>query len=388
MKRVFTVLAFALAVTTASAQYHYQNPKNSEMLYHAERHEPCRKELVLPQVNGYTVFKADLHTHTIFSDGLVHPKFRVLEAWQDGLDVYAVTEHIEYRPHEATFYDYLKEYSDKEYLPGTKGLDPETQKVDLNYCVRMSQEEAQKYGLLIIPGTEITRNGAKVGHFNALFTTDNNKIYDADPAQAVRNAKAQGALVMHNHPGWTRENLNMTPTEEIVYGEGLIDGVEIMNGKEFYPGMIDRANEKKIFMSANTDIHRTTGSDFRLTGHDRPMTLILAKEKTLEAIREALESQRTLAFGFNNICGPEQLVKDFFAASVQVKRLPNGEVQLTNLTSVPYIVKIGDAAQFRIDAFSSVKAGASKKATSIKLYVMNMWIGVDSHPTVELPIIQ
>lgn len=388
MKRILTTLVFVLAVITASAQYHYPNPKNPEMLYHAERHEPCRKEIILPQVKEYTVFKADLHTHTIFSDGLVHPKYRVLEAWQDGLDVYAVTDHIEYRPTEAIFYEYLKGYTDKEYLPGTKGVNPETQKIDLNQSVKLSQEEALKYGLLIIPGSEITRDGTKVGHFNALFTTDNNKIYDKDPAQAVRNAKAQGALVMHNHPGWKRENLNMTKTEEIVYGEGLIDGVEIMNGKEFYPGMIDRANEKKIFMSANTDIHRTTGSDFRLTGHDRPMTLILAKEKTLESIREALESQRTLAYAYHNVCGPEQLVKDFFAASVQVKRLPNGEVQLTNLTSVPYIIKIGNGSQFRLDQFASVKAGASKKAKTIKVYVMNMWTGVDSHPTVELPIIQ
>ena len=388
MKRIFTVLALALAVTTASAQYHYPSPKNSEMLYHAERHEPCRKEIVLPQVNGYNVYKADLHIHTIFSDGLVHPKYRVMEAWQDGLDVFAMTDHIEYRPTEAMLYDYLKEYTDKEYLPGAKGLNTEAQKIDLNYPVRLAQEEALKYGVLVVPGSEISRDGTKIGHFNALFTTDNNKIYDKDPAQAIRNAKAQGALVMHNHPGWRRENLNMTPTEEIVYGEGLIDGVEIMNGLEFYPGMIDRANEKKIFMSANSDIHSTTGSDYRLTGHDRPMTLIFAKERTLESIREALEAHRTLAYGYNNICGPEQLVNDFFAASVQVTRLPNGGVQLTNLTSIPYIIKIGNGTQVRLGQLSSIRAGASGKAKSIKVYVMNMWTGVDSHPTVELPIIQ
>ena len=66
MKRIFTVLAFALAVTTASAQYYYQDSANSQMLRHAEHHNPCRTEIILPQVNGYNVYKADLHNHTVF----------------------------------------------------------------------------------------------------------------------------------------------------------------------------------------------------------------------------------------------------------------------------------------------------------------------------------
>ena len=82
MKR-FMSLALVLLGTTAGAQHYYQDSKNPEIFRQAERHQSYRKEIVLPQVNGYNVYKADLHTHTVFSDGSVLPKFRVMEAWQD-----------------------------------------------------------------------------------------------------------------------------------------------------------------------------------------------------------------------------------------------------------------------------------------------------------------
>ena len=385
MKRVFTLLAFALAVTTASAQHYYQDSANSQMLRHAERHDPCRTEIILPQVNGYNVYKADLHTHTVFSDGQVLPKFRVREAWMDGLDVLAVTDHIEYRPHEATFHKYLKGYTDKEHLYGVKGLEKGKQVVDLNFAVSEYLKEAPKYGMVIIPGSEITRDGKTVGHFNALFTTDNNKIYDEDPVQAVRNAKAQGALVMHNHPGWRKSSLDYTETEKTVYDEGLVDGVEVMNGDEFYPMIIDRVRERGLFISANSDIHFSTAGDYQLSGSDRPMTLILAKDKSLESLREALEAKRTIAYGYNTLCGEEQLLKDFFAASMKVTHVRGNTYQLTNMSSIPYRIQQGGNPN-TLDAFTSIHINAEKGKDVIKFTVLNMWIGAESHPVIELPV--
>ena len=54
-----------------------------------------RKEFLLPQIPGYQLLKCDLHMHTVFSDGRVWPKLRVEEAWRDGLDCMAITEHVE-----------------------------------------------------------------------------------------------------------------------------------------------------------------------------------------------------------------------------------------------------------------------------------------------------
>lgn len=394
MKRLSAVLVLIFLGVAAHAQSYYQDAKNSEMLRHADRHETCRREVMLPQVNGYNVYKADLHTHTVFSDGQVMPVLRVQEAWLDGLDIMAVTEHVEHRPTESIFVDYLGKYVDEKYEGAinnrisTKGVTEEGVMVDLNYCVRLSQKEAEKYGILIIPGAEITRNGTTVGHFNALFTTDNNLIYDPDPVQAIRNAKAQGALVQHNHPGWRKENLNFTEAEKTAYKEGLVDGVEVMNSGEFYPGIIDRVRKYDQFIAANSDVHSTTAIGYSLYGSLRPMTLVFAKEKTLEAVRKALEAGRTLALGFNTLCGAEKLLEDFFDASVKVNVIRETdkavELSVTNTTSIPYTIRKGEANQQKLDAFSTIKLSVSKKAKSLDLTVLNMFCGKDSHPTVKL----
>ena len=394
MKKAILILSSAFFCLSAAAQSYYQDAENSEMLRHAERHEPCRREIILPQVNGYNVYKADLHTHTVFSDGQVLPKFRIAEMWMDGIDIMAVTEHVEYRPNEEVFLDYLQKYANKKYEKavnsrvGTDGPDKNGIMVDLNYCVRISQKEAASYGMLIIPGTEITLNGTNVGHFNALFTTDNNLIYDKDPVQAIRNAKAQGALVMHNHPGWRKKSLGFTEAEKTAYTEGLIDGVEVMNGAEFYPGIVDRCKEYGIFIAANTDIHRSTALDYTVRGNMRPMTLVFAKEKTLEAVREALEAQRTLAMGFNTVCGDEQLLKDFFTAGMKVsvvRQTKKGtELQVTNMTSVPYTVSQAGRNQVRLDPFCTIQMSVAKDAKTLDLEVLNMFSGTEAHPVVKL----
>ena len=387
MKRIGLVIFLLLMILIpAGAQYHYQDSKNVEMLRHSEYHTPVRTEMYIPQVCGYNVYKSDLHTHSVYSDGDVTPKYRIREAWLDGLDVMAVTEHIEYRPNEAVFYDYLKEYAGKEYKPVAKGLDEGNSMVDLNHAVNESQKEAAKYGILIIPGTEITRSGNQVGHFNALFTRDNNLIYDKDPVQAIRNAKAQGALVMHNHPGWIRKSIAMTETEVKAYGEGLIDGVEVMNGAEFYPGIIDRVREGKMFIAANTDIHASTAVEYNVYGETRPMTLILAKDRSLDSIREALEAGRTIAYGFGHLCGSEELLLDLFKASVTLGPVDGKKVSLTNMTSVPYIIKKENGNPVRIPPFSTYNTSIPENAETLSLTVLNLWIGADTHLKVELPI--
>ena len=58
-----------------------------------------RREVKIPDISGYRTLKCDFHTHTVFSDGQVWPTVRVEEAWREGLDAIAITDHIEYKPH-------------------------------------------------------------------------------------------------------------------------------------------------------------------------------------------------------------------------------------------------------------------------------------------------
>lgn len=58
-----------------------------------------RNEIQIPDILGFKTLKCDFHMHTVFSDGLVWPTVRVSEAYSQGLDAIAITDHIEYRPH-------------------------------------------------------------------------------------------------------------------------------------------------------------------------------------------------------------------------------------------------------------------------------------------------
>ena len=286
MKALSLIPAILLFTSGLHAQSYVHKPNNPDILQNAMRAGAVRHEIVIPDVNGYKVLKADLHIHTIYSDADVTPELRVKEAWFDGLDIIAITDHIEYRRHEDKMIDFLN----ARVLDGDKAVNSNVIRKDadkrgivsdLNLPVRLAQSAAQNYGITVIPGAEITREPVSIGHFNALFTTDNNLIYDRDPLQALRNAKAQGAIIMHNHPGWRRTSVESPETEQKAYDEGLIGGVETMNGSVFYPKIIDRARERGLFVAANTDIHDSATETYRAQGQLRNMTLILAADLSL-----------------------------------------------------------------------------------------------------------
>ena len=380
MKKIVMLVGLLIAVTTASAQFYYKGGKNVDMIHPQLRLPETRNEIILPQVDGYTIYKADLHTHTVFSDGHCNARYRAAEAWRDGLDVMAVTEHIEYRPNEKLFLEYMK---------ATRAEVPEGQHTltDLNMPVKEAQKWAKNYGLTIIPGVEITRNPIEIGHYNALFTTDNNIIYDKDPLQAMRNARAQGALVMHNHPGWRRTSLEMPEVEKQAYEADLIDGVESMNGAEFYPKAITRAVEKKIFVAACTDIHASSASDYHERGDfHRNMTFILAKDKSLESLKEALQAGRTIAYSFGTLAGEEELMKKFFLASVTITPVSATLATLTNHTSVAFYIVGSTGQMVKLSPFSSIQWKHSKKTKRLQLELSNIWVQGEKNLTVSVKV--
>ena len=393
MKKLLTLAVALVATLSASAQLYYTDSANKDMLRFNEREGRQRVEMVLPQVRGFNIYKADLHNHTIFSDGSVTPEFRIKEAWHDGLDVIAVTEHVEYRPYEGKMMNFLTGYVPKNVKSANSNvIRSEATDAgilsDLNYPVKLYQAAAKAYGITVIPGAEITREPTVIGHYNALFTKDNNTIYAKDPMQSIRNAKAQGAIVMQNHPGWRRTTLDMMEFEEKAYAANLIDGIEIVNGGEFYPRAITRAQKNKFFMASNTDIHGSTAEDYVLgcNGH-RNMTFSIAQENTLEALREALEARRTLAYSHGTLAGEESLLVDLFKASVATKviqKAANGSktIQLTNNSSIKYTLRFGNANPVILNPITSIRATSGKDG-KLAVKVENMWCGEDAHPVVE-----
>ena len=390
MKRFLLLLVAVCATFAASAQqkdyglFHYQDSKNPDIARHLRRQEPLRQEIIIPQVNGYNVYKADLHTHTIYSDGSVTPEYRVKEAWLDGLDVMACTEHIEYRRWEGVMLQFLKGHVG----PDAKASGNKDAKVDFNLANKISVNAAAAYGLTLIPGAEITRNAPTVGHYNALFVSDVNTIWDADPIQAIRNARKQGAVIMHNHPGWSRTTASMNEVEKKAYAEKLIDGVEIMNGQEFYPSIVARASELGLFVAANTDIHSTTAQDYASQNLTRDMTLILAKDKSLPALKEALLARRTLAYAYEQLAGEEQLLKDFFVACVKFETISvddkgRRKMIMTNISSIPFKLQFGNGGPADLRPFTSRQVTTDAKG-NISFKVLNMWAPGEKHPELKL----
>ena len=390
MKKLL-ISILALLPISAMAQY------NPETLRTPVAQAAQRLEIVLPQVNGYNIYKADLHTHSIYSDGEVTPAFRVREAFFDGLDAIAITEHIEYRRIEGKMLKFVKGYTGGKVLKAENTdlirneITESGIKADLNYPVEEAIKESKKYGVLVIPGAEITREPVKIGHFNALFTKDNNTIYDPDPLQSIRNARKQGALIQHNHPGWRRTTCAKTEFELVAYKEGLIDGIEVANGGSLYLPIIDRAREDNLFVAANTDIHPTTAEYYRLKGQLRNMTLIFAKECTLEGLKEALEAKRSLALSGGYISGDEQLLKDFFLASIKhevigTDKKGTRKVLVTNMYSLPLEFKTSkNANPILLQPRQSVLLNVAKDK-SLNLTLTNMLCGDMVNPKVKIEV--
>ena len=160
-----------------------------------------------------------------------------------------------------------------------------------------------------------------------------------------------------------------------------------MNGFYFYPRAIEEAKARKWFMTATTDVHYTTAQQYNANGHLRNMTIVFAKDLTLKDVRESLEARRTLAYSFGVLAGEEALLKEFFTASIQTKKILTSKkttsVQLTNTTSLPFVIRVGKGNPTVLPAFSSAIVSA-RTGKPVECTVLSMWSGMEQHPVVKL----
>ncbi len=384
MKR-FSVILLALLVAFAPL-YAQKNPD----LRYLPKRTVQRAEMILPQIRGYNIYKADFHVHTIYSDGDLSAKGRVTEAYYDGLDIIAITDHVEYRPYEPKMLRATRGYHKalpeaKNFHISHKAADADGVLADLNVPYEEAKKPGERLGMLVIPGVEITRHPDKIGHYNALFIKDANTIYDPDPEQSIRNAKQQGAYIMHNHPGWKRKTVDMNEFHERIYNAGLIDGIEIVNGGSFGSKLIKRCLDYKLFMAAATDIHSISATAFAQRDYFRTCTFVLAKELTEKAVRNALDKKRTLAYAYDNVIGEESLVRDFFDGCVSMKVAyvsSKGErtVVFTNTSSIPFTLRRGaKGAGSILRPFHSASYKVAKDK-DLELTILNLWTADEENP--------
>jgi hypothetical protein len=249
----------------------------------------------IPDIPGYFTLKCDFHMHTVFSDGKVWPDVRVSEALAEGLDAISITDHVEKK------------------RPG----------VDDNHIMgyEIAKKAAEGKGLVVVSGGEIS---ASKDHYNALFLSNQDELVlrDKIPAVRIKGANDQGGFVFWNHPGWTSKykDGNAPQTEEFVtlLKNGQVKGIEICNGDGYWEGAHKMALENNLTIIGNSDMHGLSYYPFETDKH-RTITLVFAREKSVEGIRDALLNHRTAIYRGNDLVGSEAYLKPLFLESVEVK---------------------------------------------------------------------
>ena len=298
-----------------------------------------RQEVVFPRIQGFWVIKADLHIHTIYSDGQVLPETRVWEAWRDGLDLLVITDHPEYLTLA------LPQDRDRAYgraLPLARAL-----------------------GLLLVRGAELTTlSGPQYtdedsDHVVAFIQDEGPFFNDFDTA--VRSARDQGAVIIWAHPGprWARDAKRLLEL-------GWLDGIELRNsgrrggkgigyhrGEPVFSRVMDWCLKHDLAVIASSDAHWPIDQMVdRARGERRDMTLVLAERRDEKAIRDAIKARRTLAYFAEMIWGREEWLQALAESALAFSLTPSVQrnrkrhfLSVANSSSFPFHMKVFSAGE-------------------------------------------
>jgi histidinol phosphatase-like PHP family hydrolase len=251
-----------------------------------------RRILSVPELPGCVTLKCDFHLHTVFSDGNVWPNQRVGEAWRDGLDAISITDHLEYQPH-------------KQYVP-----------TDHSAAWKIVRNLAADYNIILVKGSEITRK-MPPGHLNALFITEPDSLVKEDFMKVIEAAVAQGAFIQWNHPGWKSQQPDGIPRMYDVHHEliakGWLHGIEYYNDSEYYPLVMDMCRDNRLAVMGNSDMHGVISEEYAAPEYShRPMTLVFAKQRTHDSLKEAMFDRKTAVWYGDNLAAPAEIAAPLF----------------------------------------------------------------------------
>lgn len=354
------------------------------MRYLDENRRPAQREqIIIPNVGAYQVLKCDFHMHTVFSDGQVWPTIRNQEVWEEGLDAYAITDHIEYTPHK------------------------EDVKVNHNRGYELLKETAAKNNLILLKGNELTRD-TPPGHFNALFNGDASEyIVSRDvehDKEALKKAATQDAFIFWNHPGWKpgiEGSYEWIPFVDYLYRNKTLHGIEVINGFGIHLKALDWCVDKGLTVMGSTDMHNLVAHEYDFSKEyvHRTMTLVLAKERTAESIREALVAGRTVAWASKILAGKEEHVRALFEACVQLmpvhytEEKKNGDkinyYELRNNSDLYFELDLKDGSSTKrvvLYPRSVQQISASAETASLSGEVISTYVRSDQHLSVNFSL--
>lgn len=330
------------------------------------------RRIDIPDIDGYTTLKVDLHMHTVNSDGDVSPRMRVMEAFVEGLDAIAITDH-------------------QPAFGKPDGWD-----YDQSYPQALN--EARSRDILLIKGFEISHNQTDIGHMNVLFVKDCNaykipmNFGQKETHETLVQAKQEGAWVTANHPGWPDQNSELGKFWIDEIESGLVQGMEVFNSYEFYPLAIDHVRKYNLAFIGASDQHRPMNFDYELGKVMRPMTFVFAEERSVEAIHDALKARRTVAYANNMLAGDPKWLLKLLKASLKIEKVEdrgsNVRVRIFNQSDIDYILDCGMPSKLiRIPAHRYFDEERSKLDLELQYAVTNMFIGSSECLTIPMSMI-
>jgi predicted metal-dependent phosphoesterase TrpH len=220
----------------------------------------------------------DFHIHTSYSDGSVDLRKTIDLFGQAGFDVIAITDHVvngktPYGRIASRFRFSVTEDNFNTYLTD----------------IREEGKRAwDKYGLLILPGVEITKSSLSSDQSAHVLLIDIKTFISAtwDLEKIFLEAKKQDALIIACHPHHTSELM-------------VIDTLYLWNNRQKYARYIDAweiANRDDVFNVISLKRYPyIAGSDFHRVRHLYSWKTMLNCEKEIGKIKQCIRYNRGVA---------------------------------------------------------------------------------------------
>ncbi len=327
-----------------------------------------------PDMNGYETLVCDFHMHTVFSDGRVWPTERIEEAMREGLDAIALSDHIEHQK----YHDDIPANLERPY--------------------EVAAPVARERNVLLIKGGEISKP-TPPGHHNAIFLTEIEPVNHPQLIDAARAASEQQGFVFWNHHTWkgiTAGQWSDLKTE--IYENKWLHGMEVANGGTYYPLAHQWCLEKNMTMIGSSDMHAPSIDYVYTPEKHRTLTLVMARQRSVEAIREALFAGRTLVWKSNELIGRQTYLQAMYDVAVSVSPVHHSRgnerfFQITNRSflnlNLERVGKVGPA-QLAIPARSSILVNINmpkgKDRQILSYEVKNMLVAPDKGLPVQIEV--
>ncbi len=220
----------------------------------------------------------DFHIHTTYSDGFVEMRKTIDLFGQAGFDVIAITDHV---------------------VNGDNVLGKFAQKFNLSvkqdnfdeYLLTIREEAKRamnKYGMLVVPGVEISKNYLSEDESAHFLLLDIKKFIPAcmNCEEIFIEAKKQNALIIACHPHHTTDATTM-------------DTLFLWNNRDKYTKYIDAweiANRDDVFNVISLKKYPyVANSDFHKPHHLYSWKTLLNCEKTIDCVKNCIKHNRGVA---------------------------------------------------------------------------------------------